>query len=50
MVLGVGELITLSLLGIIRRRPVLLVAGILAGAISFTLGLLIYLGIIPLAS
>lgn len=48
MGLGVADVILISLIGVIKHKPILILAGIVAGVITGGLGVAFYLGKIPL--
>ena len=48
IIVGVIELVLLSLVGVVKRKPILLLIGIGSGVVTGIIGLLIYLGKIPL--
>ncbi|MFN8610424.1 MAG: hypothetical protein U0931_22995 [Vulcanimicrobiota bacterium] len=44
MAMGVVDLLLLSFIGVLKHRPVLMLAGIVSGVTTGAVGLLIYLG------
>jgi hypothetical protein len=48
MLVGVLEVVTLSLIGLFKHKPILILAGALSGVVTSLLGVAFYLDKIPL--